>query len=85
MAHLQVQGLHKTFDAVTAVNDLSFDVQRNEICAIAHAARLSQIDRGCRNHGHIHSRVDFRIGGTSHESERKQTAQSGRGGHREEV
>ena len=34
MAHLQVQGLHKTFDAVTAVNDLSFDVRRNEICAI---------------------------------------------------
>ena len=34
MAHLQVQGLHKTFDAVTAVNNLSFDVRRNEICAI---------------------------------------------------
>jgi branched-chain amino acid transport system ATP-binding protein len=34
MAHLQVQGLHKTFDGITAVNDLSFDVQRNEICAI---------------------------------------------------
>jgi len=34
MAHLQVQGLHKTFDGIIAVNDLSFDVQRNEICAI---------------------------------------------------
>jgi branched-chain amino acid transport system ATP-binding protein len=34
MAHLQVQGLHKTFDGITAVNDLSFDVRRNEICAI---------------------------------------------------
>lgn len=34
MAHLQVQGLHKAFGAVTAVGDLSFDVQRNEICAI---------------------------------------------------
>ena len=34
MAHLQVQGLHKTFDGITAVNDLSFDVQRNEIYAI---------------------------------------------------
>ncbi len=34
MAHLQVQGLHKTFDGITAVNDLSFEVQRNEIFAI---------------------------------------------------
>ena len=34
MSHLRVQGLHKCFDGITAVNDLSFDVRRNEICAI---------------------------------------------------
>jgi branched-chain amino acid transport system ATP-binding protein len=34
MAHLQVQKLHKTFDGITAVRDLSFDVRRNEICAV---------------------------------------------------
>ncbi len=34
MAHLRVEGLHKTFDGITAVDDLSFDVKRNEICAV---------------------------------------------------
>jgi branched-chain amino acid transport system ATP-binding protein len=34
VAHLQVQGLHKTFDGITAVSDLSFDVRRGEIFAI---------------------------------------------------
>src|SRR5512137_1488255 len=34
MAHLQVQGLLKVFDGIIAVHDLSFEVARNEICAI---------------------------------------------------